>query len=225
MKVRGGNPRIVTNGLKLHYDAENPRSYPGTGTTVYDISNNGFNGTLTNASVGTTTSNVFTFNGNHITFSEPLNQDNLEQKWTIQSWVKRVRETRYAYCVEGMNNNVSWEFSTTLKPLNYLNSGDNDSYTYGNVDDFAGGVWVFSTFTFDRVNYNPGRVTIQADLNTQSVGTNVNTGDIPSGIAATLSFGSNCSNTESKNLLIYNRELTTAEITQNYNAQKIRYGL
>ena len=31
------NPRIVTNGLLLCYDMNNPRCYPGTGTTIYNL--------------------------------------------------------------------------------------------------------------------------------------------------------------------------------------------
>ena len=39
---------IVTDGLVFCVDAANPRSYPGTGTTWYDVSagGNGIDGTL-----------------------------------------------------------------------------------------------------------------------------------------------------------------------------------
>jgi len=47
MSVRGG-PDIVENGLVLYLDAANRRSYPGSGTTWFDLSGNGNNGTLTN---------------------------------------------------------------------------------------------------------------------------------------------------------------------------------
>jgi hypothetical protein len=39
---------IVTNGLALYLDAGNASSYPGSGTTWTDLSNNGRNGTLLN---------------------------------------------------------------------------------------------------------------------------------------------------------------------------------
>ena len=42
------NPRVVTNGLVLHLDAANIRSYPGSGTAWTDLSGQGNNGTLTN---------------------------------------------------------------------------------------------------------------------------------------------------------------------------------
>ncbi len=47
MSVYGG-PDIVTNGLVLHLDAANSKSYLGSGTTWNDLSGNGNNATLTN---------------------------------------------------------------------------------------------------------------------------------------------------------------------------------
>lgn len=42
------NPVTPTDGLVLCIDPSNPRCYPGSGTTVFDLSGNGNNGTLTN---------------------------------------------------------------------------------------------------------------------------------------------------------------------------------
>ena len=42
------SPSIVTNGLKVCFDAANPKSYPGSGTTWYDLSGNDNHGTLLN---------------------------------------------------------------------------------------------------------------------------------------------------------------------------------
>jgi len=39
---------IATTGLYLHLDASNPTSYPGTGTTWYDLSGNNLNGSMNN---------------------------------------------------------------------------------------------------------------------------------------------------------------------------------
>ena len=41
-------PDIVTDGLVLNLDAANHKSYPGTGTTWYDLSRNGNNASLVN---------------------------------------------------------------------------------------------------------------------------------------------------------------------------------
>lgn len=47
MSIYSG-PNTTQSGLILHIDPSNPRSYPGSGTTIFDISGNGNNGTLTN---------------------------------------------------------------------------------------------------------------------------------------------------------------------------------
>lgn len=44
-----GGPEINDSGLVLALDAANPRSYPGSGTTINDISGQSNNGTLTNS--------------------------------------------------------------------------------------------------------------------------------------------------------------------------------
>ena len=43
-----GGPEIVEDGLVLALDAANSKSYPGSGTTWYDLSGNGLNGSLNN---------------------------------------------------------------------------------------------------------------------------------------------------------------------------------
>jgi hypothetical protein len=42
------NTSIARDGLVLHLDAANKKSYPGTGTTWKDLNGNGNNGTLIN---------------------------------------------------------------------------------------------------------------------------------------------------------------------------------
>jgi len=59
----GYNPSIVNTNLLWCIDAGNPRSYPGSGTTWYDV-NTATNGTLTNGPTYTSgTSGYFTFDG------------------------------------------------------------------------------------------------------------------------------------------------------------------
>lgn len=62
MTVNGG-PDIIEDGLVLYLDAANRRSYPGTGTTWYDIYQNNFTATLTNGP--TFTNNRINFDGSN----------------------------------------------------------------------------------------------------------------------------------------------------------------
>jgi len=49
---------VTTEGLMFVLDATNPRSYPGTGNTWYDVSGNNYNFTLTNSPSFTTHKNT-----------------------------------------------------------------------------------------------------------------------------------------------------------------------
>jgi hypothetical protein len=55
------NPQIVTSGLVLALDAANRKSYPGSGTTVIDITNNNQNILFANTMAYST--NYFSFDG------------------------------------------------------------------------------------------------------------------------------------------------------------------
>jgi hypothetical protein len=82
---------IVTNGLVLDLDAAKVASYPGTGTTWYDISGNNNNGTLTNgptfSGIGKQAAIVFDGVDDYVT--EPYaSLLNLGTQFTISSFVK-----------------------------------------------------------------------------------------------------------------------------------------
>ena len=58
---------LITTGLKLHFDASNSSSYPGSGSTWYDLSGNGNDGTLVNNSTfnNSVAGGAIAFNGSN----------------------------------------------------------------------------------------------------------------------------------------------------------------
>jgi hypothetical protein len=74
MTVFGG-PDIVTDGLVLHLDAANSKSYPGSGSTWYDLSGNGNNGTIVNATFNNSNNGTIDFDGtdDYVNFGNILN--------------------------------------------------------------------------------------------------------------------------------------------------------
>ena len=64
-------PDIVQDGLVAVFDAGSTRSYPGTGSTWYNLIGT-VNGTLSDTSIGTTTAGVMTFDGVDTTITIPL---------------------------------------------------------------------------------------------------------------------------------------------------------
>lgn len=92
MSVYGG-PEINDSGLILHLDASNPKSYPGSGTTWFDLSGNGNHSTLSgfvsNPVFSYRYGGSFYFNGptskSHITCSTNNGLTNLSN-FTIIMW-------------------------------------------------------------------------------------------------------------------------------------------
>jgi alpha-tubulin suppressor-like RCC1 family protein len=84
------NSSIVTNGLVLALDAGNSKSYPGSGTTWTDLTNNGRNGTLTN---GPTYSSA---NGGSLVFDgiddfvSSVSNLTLANNFSVSLWLKHI---------------------------------------------------------------------------------------------------------------------------------------
>ena len=221
-------PEIVEDGLVLALDAGNTKSYPGSGTTWTDLSGNGNTGTLEN-DVGYDGSNLgsLSFDGtdDYATGNITLGITNV----SINCWVN---------------------ISTTSKKGAFLKvGGGTTGYAIGVGDDNMdrNGNEIIGLFTNVRwidtnINYGTGWKYVTLVLNASSapsiyvdstlinsysgltpnppdsfyyVGRNI--GDEPQGARA---FNGNIAQVS-----IYNKALTAAEIQQNYNALKWRFGL
>jgi hypothetical protein len=93
------NTSVVRNGLVLYLDAANPKSYPGSGTTVFDMKN-GINGTLINGvSFNSTNKGHFSFDGldDYINLGDNAllnNTLNGSTNWTICYWCNPLTDGR-----------------------------------------------------------------------------------------------------------------------------------
>ena len=86
------SPRIVTDGLVLCVDASNKRSYPGTGTTWYDLGKNKYHGTLVNEPtfVSAEGKSYFQLDGANdrvdFDYLQPAYQTTTDFTWCIWLW-------------------------------------------------------------------------------------------------------------------------------------------
>ncbi len=82
---------IVTSSLFLHLDASNVDSYPGSGTTWYDLTNNNNDATINGATYSATDGGIFDLDGSNDNIQIPhvssLSLSSSAQR-TIQVWVK-----------------------------------------------------------------------------------------------------------------------------------------
>ena len=119
-----------------------------------------------------------------------------------------------------MNSGIYLNWSTTNRPLLYLNSGVNDYYIYGNPNLLVGRGWKHICFLFR--NSDGYRKIFINSVDASSSGPNYTS--TPSGIGSTFTVGSGL-NGNLSNIDFYNQVLTQSEITTIYNATKSRYGL
>lgn len=215
-------PKIITDGLVLCLDAADRKSYSGSGTIWYDRSGNKKNATIVN-SPSFTTQNLGYFtcdSTQNFTISNPLNQTATTQLWTVSSWVNidTVAGANARYLISGLNLGLSVEWYD-VGPLLYLNSGANDYYSYGS--NIEGSGWVMLSFVFRN---SDGYRKIFRNLTDITTAGGPNNTSTPSGQSATFTIADNMRG-KIANLLIYNKVLSINEISQNFNAQRYRFGV
>ena len=201
----------------LILDAKNPRSYTGSGTSWRDVSGNGYTATLV-SSPTYNASGYFVFTGTQsATVTNPLfsSQTNLNQVWTVSAWLSVDDTASQSLINFGIGLYPSYGTNNSLL---YLNSGVNDYYTYGGDVGSLG--WKYITFRFQNSN---GTRTIYSNA-TNITTSGPNATSTPVALNSTSTIASNLRGNLAT-LEIYNRLLTDAEVTQNFNAMRGRYGI
>lgn len=228
------NTSTVRDGLVLHLDAANKKSYAGTGTTWKDLSGNGNNGTLVNG-VGYSTDNkgCMTFDGvnDHTIVSSNVSIPYGSSARTISIWFY----TNSTTWEDNVNNLFFYGTGSTGNAfgIDFLSYPTMEVYTWGG----AGRDLAFNT-TYSQVGWKNISVTYDGvttiliyenEIFTQTLTlgstcdtltSDVYVGSLNPSVFAGLYYDGKISNT-----LIYNRVLTAAEIKQNFEALRGRYGI
>ena len=210
---------IVTSGLTFAVDASYAPSYPQSGLTWYDLTKNGNNPKWT----GVATYN--TVSGGTLT----VNSSNSN---TITATTTNISATTYTYC--------AFVNVTSFVGIGAQIIGTTNTVAQGS----SGGPSIWSSSSSSTVGFNSASFTgattgtyvyyvgIQ-DATTQYLYANnvlkaSATTTLTTGSTQTLQIGwatSKFSNMRMGSFQIYNRALSTTEITQNYNVLKTRFGL
>jgi hypothetical protein len=214
---------IVTNGLVLNLDAANKDSYPGTGTTWYDLSGNGNNGTLINGPsfLPNVNSGIIKFDGvdDYVDGgTSTLSSGNI----SLFQWVKMDSLSSTGWNITFTKWLSSVDFHFAIKSgtprLNLYTTSNSDLYANTAL---ATGVWYYVGFTL----VNGGTLTFY--VNGTSDGTYSSVSRTPSN--DTIYIGDPRPNYGLAGSIpvtqVYNRALSSTEVLQNYNAQKTRFGL
>ena len=220
----------VSSGLELYYDPSQSASYPGSGTTLYDLSGSGVNATI--AGSPTDAGNWFTFTG-----SQSIQTGNLAglyagwqhslEVWFSPSAISAVFSdtgsgpTNTGYHATGLEVYQAGPF--------YLTNAMLWAPTVTRVG--GGTVSLNSWYQLIRV-YN-GSNTAYAYLNKVKSSNTAITWSTPTpgwylnfGSSETTFFATGAAFQGKLGVIrLYNRVLTQDEVTQNYNATKSLYGL
>ena len=212
-------PKIVRDGLVLALDAADRNSYISGSTTWTDLSGNGNTGTLTNGpTYSSANGGSLVFDGSNDYVDIPYLLLSGSQDFTVNIWIKansQVGGTIFAnysagnlQCFYGQSYIGMWLNNSSA----YLDSPGTEFTTNP----------VF--YTAQRIGGNETRIYLNAILKKTGASTST------IGSVSNFRMGTNTSGTEvySGNIAqvsVYNRALTAAEISQNYQQYKTRFNL
>lgn len=235
MAVNNRTP-IVTNGLVLNLDAGNYKSYPKTGTAWTDISNNRNKGTLINGPIfSTDIGGSIVFDGINDYCDIPIPSVPTGSQITISFWTKvniiKASGIFSAYNSVGdrqLNIHLPWTDNVVYWDCGSVGSNYDRINTAALTAEQRTG-WHNWSFT---KNATIGTMIIYLDGINIASGTGkiatIDTISAASHPCAMARFFANSTEYYSgnvSNMLMYNRALSTPEISQNYMALKSRFGL
>lgn len=229
--------QIVTNGLVLALDAADRNSYVSGSSTWFDLSGNNNTGSLTNGPTFSSANGgsiVFDGTDDYVSVSSGGGLNAITAA-SIDIWVKwistnqdigvfsmygsicaRQKNGVFSNNVIGLNN----ANPTNAKIIVRLTSAHTNTLT--SVTN-AGLNWINIIVTFGS-----GVSNLYINSILESTGVSSTLSDditIPLTIGAWIGDGGAYSNSNIPVFKIYNRALSAAEVLQNYNAQKSRFGL
>ena len=223
---------IVQQGLVLNLDASNPYSYAGAGTTFYDVSGNNNYFQLTNSptyvstdpknfSLSAASSQHFLY---YASIGNPTGSTGISlpsaNSWTCAFWFRTSTNTTYNPFLSHMGSGpVYCIMGTTGTTLTYYHY--NGGWFFKNATtNILDNVWhqaVFVNTANTMIIYLDGVVEKASFDSTVSGTSNLVNG-----------FGGSWTGTFTGNLanfMYYNTNLSAAQVLQNYNATKGRFGL
>jgi len=231
---------IVRSGLQIYLDAAVPASYAGSGTTWTDLSGNGYNATLVNGpTYSTTGSGVIVFDGS-----------NDYAEINVNSWI-RSNSTAYTFSsffyltsadggapynlmtspIDSNNNDGFWQHLNLGSNWLWRTEDNSAGENGGNAESpsgFSGGNWyheVAVVKTNSLLFYRNGSLI-------STISTTFSWANLRNDGTAYIYLGSGYFINQSyqmtgriANFAFYNKELSAAEVRQNYNAHRSRFNL
>jgi len=225
------SPKIVRDGLVLHLDAANVKSYPGSGTTWKDLSGQGNNGSLVaDTSFSSDNKGTMNFDGTGDYISVPASTSiNMvaDQPVTISYWMylNQTASERSTFIGPINKNYFGRSYGHLISPTTngfLLYTDDDNSVEASSSTAINKNKWyhVCSVYTTSKIS-----LYLDGELDTESSGSFDLTVDTNSLFIGAGSSSNYFLNGKISIVQLYNRELSKSEIRQNFNATQDRYGI
>ena len=224
---------IIENGLVLFIDAGNRRCYPGTGTTMFDLSPSGRNGTLVSStqynSAGYIQYAGALVNTETSVTSVPINTSagNTVEQWIYLDAAQANGSMPFTW---GTNSLNLWAYNDTFG----INNSSSLIYGISSANSILIGKWCHVVVYFPY-NWSASYTSSKMWLNGVSRTMAIQAGSLANVTLSSLqdvNIGGGYSGIDDYNwngriaiTKIYNRELSTAEAQQNFNALRSRFGI
>ena len=215
----------------LHYDLANSACYPGSGSTIYDLSGTGNNGTLFNSPTYSSSNyGYLTFNGSNQFIAAPnsasLNPNG--NSWTISMWVNPTS----GMLAGGYGGPIFYN-----KENLYEGAGGSNQYEIawqpnwawvGSGASMSAGTWYHILATYDLTKqyiYLDGSLVWAANLTGTMGSTTYDFAIAARGVSGGAGAGANSFGAFSMGMCtLYNYSLSVSEILRIYNTGAGRYG-
>ncbi len=228
---------IITDGLFLHLDAGNLAAYKGTGTTWTDLSEKGNNGTLANSpTYEIAQSGTLNFNGSTTQVSvadNPSLETGSTNDLTMEVWIYPTSSSTFQVILGKFNNGgnaseVSYSIRANSSAILFAQLGNGTSVVNSTLYTFTANKWYHVMYVFKRGSTK----TLETFINGKSIGSvnhsfnnllnstnnlfigRYNGGEYAQSYSGKIGI-----------VRLYNRALSSSEITTNFNANRGRYGL
>jgi len=214
---------IVQQGLVLNLDAGNPYSYGGAGTTFYDVSPTALSWTINNATYNSSDPKYFSYNGSDSWLQSSTSAAYDSQTITMECWCYPNSLSQNGFLFE--KGQVNTQYSMFFENANFvfrtMGSVSNQSSTFSPSTYLTVSAWNHIVCTYN----GSSKIMYVNGIQVQSVAAS---GALPTGQTDQY-IGRHSSgyffNGRIGETRVYNIALSAAQVLQNYNATKGRFGL
>ena len=232
------SPKIITDGLLRCLDIGNDRSYPGSGSTITDLSETKDNGTNNGASYNSDDPKNFSFGNND--YISGTSFYNSRDAGSVEVWFQHNQSTHSQQGMiyfEGGANGFGGEKEmhlsvSTSGVVNIFFEGGSNDLNLNQSGSISSNTWTCATATFTGLTSGKSaKIYVNGSLNTSGSATGSYSGSSASSVsyigrsATTISDAYRGLVGKIAIVRCYSKQLSDAEVLENYAALRGRFGL